>query len=289
MSKRYQAPPIIIKVIKKNDGDHRNMAWKIAYADFVTAMMAFFLLLWLYAMLSPKQKVDIADYFAPTIGVVSGEGIGVKGGKIEAEMGTSTSETSREGIVQSQLQYGPSPRTSEQSLLEGENESSAMAGDTETVIRKKTFMAIADAIARLVEPTPAMENNLMVEKTDDTLKINLVNDPNQLMFLPARATFTPSGKKQLASIAGILAKADRKVSIISYTAADKNMDNPQYSNWELSMERANAVRRLLVEKGLRDACVNHVAGLAHNELLIPTEPNNPRNNRVTINIHNGDC
>ena len=159
---------IIIKKIKKGGhGGHHGGAWKVAYADFVTAMMAFFLLLWLLQATAQSQKEGIAEYFTPTIGLRDAAGIGFKGGKTSYDEGQKVAEKSPPGIIVGRLPQGPTAQKQEkQSPVEAESEA-------------YLFEKGEKDIKKAIEEDPNFhdfKDNVIVEQTPEGLKIELIDD-----------------------------------------------------------------------------------------------------------------
>jgi len=302
--------PIIIKRVKKGGGGgHHGGAWKVAYADFVTAMMAFFLLLWLLNVTTPEQKKGIADYFTPTIGIKDSKGIGVKGGRKAAKRGISKNDTTAVGLVMGQVQQGPivgDPNDIKRP--DNSTDASAVPNKEAPPVHKEKsgpedgaknednsqdseqFKITGDEIRQAVsvdQDIQQFRNNIEVHDTPEGLRLDLVDDDKQPMFVAGGATITEGGKKILDSMANIIVKTPNEIAIIGHTDAAGPIVNPKYTNWELSADRANAARRLLSTTQLEPARVVKVMGLADHDLLVPNEPTSPRNRRVTILLIRG--
>jgi chemotaxis protein MotB len=303
--------PIIIKRIKKGGHGHHGGAWKVAYADFVTAMMAFFLLLWLLNVTTPEQKRGIADYFTPTIGIKDSKGIGFKGGKMAGPKGVSTQNMTAPGIVIGQVRQGAAPKapddtnakviTNNEAPTAPENSTApatAKPSEEDAQNNKEVkededsnqFKTTSEDVKQALEQDPdlqAFKNNVVVQDTPEGLKIDLIDDPKRSMFIPGGATLTDAGKKVLDSMASIVSKTPNQISILGHTDASGATTNPQYTNWELSADRANAARRALITTQIEPERVAKVVGLADHDLLTPQEPASPRNRRITIVLMRG--
>lgn len=264
---------IIIKRIKKGGHGHHGGAWKVAYADFVTAMMAFFLLLWLLNATSDEAKQGIADYFAPTTGLKDAMGIGFQGGETPYREGNEISDKAPVGIVYGGIPSGPSQETENQreNVLESEKDS-------------QLFDEAADAIKRAFEENPNLEefrDFVLLEQTPEGLKITISDMYSNPMFEAGGFQLSHAGQQILSVLSEIIRKLPKRISITGHTdSAPLNKGN--YSNWELSADRANAARRFMMSKGMETEQVAKVVGRAEQEPLLPDDPLNPLNRRIVI-------
>lgn len=279
--KGEKAPaPIVIKKVKKHAHGHHGGAWKIAFADFVTAMMAFFLLMWLIAALNTSQKEGLAEYFKQPIKVAlfGGDSMGnrkeiVKGGGLDTKQ--------KDG--QSTLNSKPLPKDKpvpDAKLVKAEE-------------IKKLEQLKAD-INISMEQDPALnglKKQLLMDVVNDGLRIQLIDNQNKPMFTMGSDSIDPEMQKVLDKIAVLLKNTPNKISIQGHTDANPydNPDELQTSNWELSTQRANAARRALVKAGLDESKVMHVSGYASTVLLDKQNPNNPQNRRISIIVMKKDA
>lgn len=297
-----QIQPIIIKRIKKGGHGHHGGAWKVAYADFVTAMMAFFLLLWLLSVTTQDKRKAIADYFTPTIGIKDSKGIGMNGGRSpNSKKGKSMSDLTAPGIVIGQVQQGPVPKQPEDNDKQKPDAESAAAEKVKSDDKKdddenqdhqdsEQFKLTEQEVNQALESDEdlkKMKNNVQIEQTPEGLKIDLIDDPKKPMFSSGGAVLTEAGKKVLDSMANIISKTPNQITIIGNTDAEGPSGNSRYTNWELSADRANAARRALVTTQLGAERVARVVGLADRQLLDKEAPNSPRNRRVTVILMRG--
>ncbi len=279
---------IIIKKIKKGGHGHHGGAWKVAYADFVTAMMAFFLLMWLLAASSSAQKQGIAEYFTPTMGLKGAKGIGFNGGLSAAPEGNSRTDKTQVGLVSGQVKQGPD--ADQPNITQGKADPNAIdtakiaKSDAEPQADKETFEQTAEEVKQAMQEQEVKDysNNVVVTDTPEGLKIDMIDDPQQPMFVPGSTTLTDIGKKVLDSMSRVVSKTPNNISINGHTDAPSGNINPQYTVWELSSDRANAARRFLGTTPLEKERVVKIVGFADKELLVPNEPSNPRNKRITI-------
>jgi chemotaxis protein MotB len=276
---------VIIKRIKKGGhGGHHGGAWKVAYADFVTAMMAFFLLMWLINTTTPEQKRGIADYFAPQsiAQTVSGSG-GVLGGKVMGE------DSAHAGGAQSvmQKQSPPAPASATKGLASGTTQSGANAESSSNqdtnLAQDSDFAHAAEAIRQAMQNNPDIANlshQVILESTPQGLRIQLVDQDGRPMFQQGSTEPMPYTKKLLSAIGGIVSALPNRVSISGHTAG--NDANATGGSWELSAARANQARALLQTGGLSSDRIYEVAGKAGSEPLLPEDPNASANRRLSI-------
>ena len=276
---------VVIKKIKKGGhGGHHGGAWKVAYADFVTAMMAFFLLMWLINTTTPEQKRGIADYFAPQsiAQTVSGSG-GVLGGKVMGQ------DSAHAGGAQSvmQKQSPPSPDSAQKALASGQTQGGANSDSTSTSDAKSgqdgDFSHAAEAIHQAVQDNPDIANlshQVITENTPQGLRVQLVDQDGRPMFQQGSEEPMPYAKKLLAAVGKIVSTLPNRVSISGHTAG--NDVNAGGGAWELSASRANQARALLQSGGLGSDRIYEVAGKAGSEPLLPEDPNASANRRLSI-------
>jgi len=266
--------PIIVKRIKRGGHGHHGGAWKIAYADFVTAMMAFFLLMWLLGSTTEGDRKGIADYFSAPLklAMLGGSGAGdashvvkgggqdltrttgqVKRGEVDSERKTVNLKALRDEQIRAEI----SRLRSLQQRLEGE-----------------------------VQSNPALaqfRSQILLELTRDGLRIQIVDAQNRPMFASGSAQVQPYMQELLRSIGAVLAEVPNRLTLEGHTDATPFAGGVRgYSNWELSADRANASRRELLAGGLPDDRVLRVQGLAASQLLRPEQPGDPANRRISI-------
>lgn len=286
--------PIVIKRIKKVAGGHHGGAWKVAYADFVTAMMAFFLLLWLLSTTTPEQKLGLAEYFTPTVGIKDSMGIGFKGGLKQSELGRAKSDLVDPGLVASAVKQGDAPEApnAQQGKSDPDAQDAAPAKKTEEIIEEDTenFKTATADIKQAIQENKDLkdyQNNIVIQDTPEGLKIDMIDDPQKPMFLPGSGTLSDMGKKVLDSMANMIMKTPNNISISGHTDAGASTVNPNYTNWELSADRALSARRFLSTTQLEQERVTKISALADKELLTPQEPQSPRNRRITLILLRG--
>lgn len=265
--------PIIIKKIKKGGHGHHGGAWKVAYADFVTAMMAFFLLLWLLSSSSKATLEGLAEYFTPTTGVKDGMGIGFKGGLADAKEGSAKSNLSQPGLVSGRTPQGMIPETDETTPKESEQEAN---------LRKQSAAEIEKKFTQ-EEALKQYKDNINVRQTAEGLEINVMDSEKFSMFERGSAQLTEHGRTIIAAITPTLKKMPNYMSIAGHTdASPAETGHANYSNWELSADRGQSVRRFLAQEGMEAERPKKVTGMADKELYTPQEPRGPKNRRVAM-------
>ncbi len=279
-SKKLQ--PIIIKRIKKGGHAGHGGAWKIAYADFVTAMMAFFLLMWLLGSTSEGDKKGIADYFSSPLKVAllnSGSGSGdsssvVRGG------GT---DLSRAG---GQVKKGDIEAKRSTINLQALKEESQRAEAARLQALKEKMQDVVANNPRLA----ALRSQIRLDMTADGLRIQIVDEQNRAMFDSGSALVKPYMRELLHEIAQVLGEVPNRLTLEGHTDASGFVGGDRgYSNWELSSDRANASRRELLAGGLPDNRVLRVQGLASSSLYERDDPLSPVNRRISIIVMNRDA
>jgi chemotaxis protein MotB len=276
-------PPIIIKKVKKGGhGGHHGGAWKVAYADFVTAMMAFFLLLWLLGSTTDEQKQGIADYFAPTSRASTsnnGSGMMLAGRSMDVQGVMNSSASSSFTIALAP----PASRADEDPDAEESEE--VDIGKALAEREEEMFRQAEEALRQAIQKTPDLKElaeNLIVDRTEEGLRIQIVDRDGVSMFSLGSAIMQGKTRTLLAKVAEVVRKLPNRLAITGHTDATPYRGGSGYGNWELSSDRANASRRALVESGLPDQRIARVAGRAALEPLIADDPSSSRNRRISI-------
>ncbi len=278
------APIIIIKKIKKAHAAHHGGAWKVAYADFVTAMMAFFLLLWLLNATTEEQKQGISDYFAPAAVSESSSG----GGSLLSGRTIASPGAVRTGSSIPAVSVPLIPNDSQGDVGEKTNanmtdeEIEKEAARIENKRFDKAEKELRDAIAQ--DPTlQDVANNLLIDRTEEGLRIQIVDEEGKPMFPRGDAKMYERTKHLMEAVTKVIAKLPNKVSVTGHTdALPYRGIRAAYGNWELSSDRALESRRVLVETGLGIDRITKVVGRADQEHLVADFPNSPRNRRIAI-------
>ena len=269
--------PIIIKRIKKSGHAVHGGAWKIAYADFVTAMMAFFLLMWLLGSTAKGELQGIAAYFSSPLKVAmtGGDGAGnsssvIPGGgndltKVHGQVRRSDNETEKERRMSIDTARAERAR--------------------QDAARIKALQSKIDAMITENPRLNEYKSQIRIDVTPDGLQIQIVDNQNRPMFDSGSALVKPYMRDILREIGAALGGVENRISLAGHTdSAPYGNSDRGYSNWELSADRANASRRELGSAGMPDAKLGRVVGLAASDLLEPDNPRAPANRRITITV-----
>ena len=270
--------PIVVKKIKKGGGAGHGGAWKIAYADFVTAMMAFFLLMWLLGSTTKGDLKGIADYFQTPLKValLGGSGTGDSSSVIQ---GGGQDLTRTHGQVKEGEVEAPSKKINLQ----------ALKADFEKM-EKARLEGLKGDIEALIEASPALQqfkNQMLLDITSEGLRIQIVDEQNRPMFDSASSELKPYTRVILREIGPLLNKVENRISLSGHTDATPYAGGDRgFGNWELSTNRANASRREMVLGGLDDKKVMRVVGFASTVLFDKAQPTAPINRRISIVVLN---
>jgi chemotaxis protein MotB len=298
--------PIIIKKIKKVSGGHHGGAWKVAYADFVTAMMAFFLLLWLLNAVTEEQKKGIAAYFRPTLAVQNTSAtFTILTGQAQPmdDMSGGSSQDSESEDSEQAMQQAPATGEGDRpQSLDGEkpdigtgNEPEPGKGDkpvdlaeaeaTVAANEQKQLEQIKEDIKNAFQDDPELkelEKNLKIDQTEDGIRIQLLDQEKISMFPSGSAAMNPRSKELLEKVAEVVKSLPNKIEISGHTDAKPYAGGDGYTNWELSADRANASRRVLVGAGISPERLIMIKGRADTDPFVKTDPFDPQNRRISI-------
>ncbi|HBA09856.1 MULTISPECIES: flagellar motor protein MotB [Methylotenera] len=272
--------PIIVKKIKKSGGGHHGGAWKIAYADFVTAMMAFFLLMWLLGSTSKAQKEGIAEYFKTPLKValMGGDSVGASDTLIKG--GGGKDFTKKQGQVKPV--DGPPGKQKNVDIKDAKAALEKAEAEKLELLKEK--------LEKTIEESPTLskfKKQLLIDITTEGLRIQIVDEQNRPMFESAKAEMQPYARQILKEIGQMLNGVTNKISLSGHTdAAPYSSGEKGYSNWELSSDRANASRRELIAGGMDEAKLLRVVGLSSVSLFDKDDPLNPINRRISIIVMN---
>ncbi len=284
--------PIVVKKIKKGGGGAHGGAWKIAYADFVTAMMAFFLLMWLLGSTAQGDLQGIAEFFNSPLKVAMSGGSGA---------GDATSPIAGGGqdLTRSVGQVKRGDVEGKRSLnIEAAKGATKPVGDDDAEAIKKAeerkerakLEDLKGQIEAIIEASPSLrpfKNQLLLDITTEGLRIQIVDEQNRPMFDSSSASLKPYTQELLRSIGATLNGVDNNVSLSGHTDSTRYAGGERgFSNWELSANRANASRRELVAGGLAEGKMVRVVGLADTLPLDPANPGGPINRRISIVVLN---
>jgi chemotaxis protein MotB len=278
-----ETPTIIIKKIKKAEhAGHHGGAWKVAYADFVTAMMAFFLLMWLINTTSPEQKRGIADYFAPASvsQTTSGSG-GILGGTSLSDSGTKSSGS--KDIVQALAPEAP-PNVTETGQSQTQSQQTSLGADQKA--DDAALTSAAQSLRQAMQDMPELaelSKQIIVDQTPEGLRVQLVDQEGRSMFKEGSAEPNDRAKVLLQAVAKVVNKLPNRVTVAGHTSASANGAAPS-SDWALSSSRADASRQILESAGVDPDRIYQVAGKAASDPLYPDDPMLPGNRRITITL-----
>ncbi|MCQ4322262.1 flagellar motor protein MotB [Stutzerimonas stutzeri] len=262
--------PIIVKRIKKTAAGHHGGAWKIAFADFATAMMAFFLVMWLVSSATPEQKRAISGYFQDPIGFT---------------------ESASPHVIDLGGTPTPSPDRSLNDTIDPavqQSESKMDADQAETFaeqLERERLDLLLQELQNKVDENPELtrfKDQLLFEITQDGLRIQIMDAANRPMFALGSAQLQPHFEDILLAMADTIRAVPNKISISGHTDAKPYAGHGEFGNWELSAGRANAARRALVAGGYPEGQIARVVGYASSALFVREEPLNPVNRRIDI-------
>lgn len=270
--------PIIVKRIKKGAHGHHGGAWKIAYADFVTAMMAFFLLMWLLGSTAKGDLSGISEYFKTPLKVALGGGSGA-GDASSLIKGGGQDLTRKAG----QVQNASDPKTHEIINL------AAAKKEFERQELKK-LQGLKENIEKAIETNPTLKqfkDQILLDLTTEGLRIQIVDEKNRPMFDLGGAHMKNYTVQILQEIGKMLNEVPNRISLSGHTDATPYSSGEKgYSNWELSTDRANSSRRELVAGGMAESKMLRVVGLAAAVMLDDKDPYNPINRRISLLVLN---
>ncbi len=282
---------VVIKKIKKVAGHgHHGGAWKVAYADFVTAMMAFFLLMWLINTTSPEQKRGIADYFAPASvskstsgsgGILDGTAFGEGGGKSGGAVAVVVKMTPDE-VKEEQDTTTPSEATPTEEMRPSSSDVEDEAAEAQN---QRELEAAELSLRQAMQDMPdlaELSKQILIDQTPEGLRIQLVDQEGRPMFAPGSAEPLDRIRRLLVEVSKIALRLPNRMTIAGHTDAGQVEGRPGYSNWELSADRANAARRVLMEAGVPADRIYQVSGKAGSEPLLPEDPSASANRRISI-------
>ncbi|WP_425404680.1 flagellar motor protein MotB [Hwanghaeella sp.] len=289
MADTLEDKPLILKKKKKIPAEGHGGAWKIAYADFVTAMMAFFLLLWLLNATTEEQMEGISDFFAPVNVSEEKTGIGeaLKGLEVMAE-GALRSASARPKITTQIPTFGDEA-AGEESGEERKSpiEANPESGRTKTPEKDDEAIEIAMAqIQQSLQEAPelaALQESLLMTPTPEGLDIQILDQRERSMFEGRSDRLTSYAKRLLALVGSIIAELPNDIAITGHTdGSNYRSISPAYTKWELTADQAAAAQRWLVDAGLPLERFQRIVGRADTELLDTQEPDAPRNRRISI-------
>jgi chemotaxis protein MotB len=270
-------PIIIKKIIAEAHAGHHGGAWKVAYADFVTAMMAFFLLMWLLGATSEKQRKGIADYFAPTMIQMkdkTGGGKGMFGGE---------SLIDKDKYSYKSTQTGSKSLTMPKDATGGEKEGAGQSRNRDRV----AFQQMKEAIEKKMATDPklkALAKNIRFVETREGLRIDLVDQADFAMFKNGTDQLVPQAFPLIRQVAEVVKLSTNDIIVRGHTDAMPYAAGRTANNWTLSSGRAESTRRALADSGIANTRFARIEGVADREPYVRGDVYDPRNRRMSITL-----
>jgi len=283
-----QPPPVIIvkKIIAEGHGGHHGGAWKVAYADFVTAMMAFFLLMWLLGATTEKQRKGLADYFAPTLVQVKAGAAGSNGlfgGESIVDQDSYPHRAAQTGTRSLTI-----PVDANGGLKEGAGERGRLKNNSQMAeADRKSFERIKRELQQKLAASAQLRKlarNIRFVPTHDGVRIDLVDNADYSMFALGTTALAPEAAQLMNLIAQSVKDLPNTIMIRGHTDAVAYGRPQDMNNWMLSSGRAEATRRRLAMGGVGERRFERIEGVADREPMIAKDPYDPRNRRVAITL-----
>lgn len=282
MAEEEEKQPIIIKKITKVSGGHHGGAWKVAYADFVTAMMALFIVLWILSASDETQEQITAYFDDPgAFSFVTGKRTQPSDNGLESEPGKKIGDNIGDGGGNIEDNDIDNESQSFQKMMNDAIRDSIEAAEN----LKSSAEELEDFIEGLISSTEGLSDfsdAVKFEFTEDGLKIELVENNENLFFEVGSSKINPKGEKIIALLAKEIGKLPNAIEIQGHTDSRKYSNTNSYSNWDLSTDRANSTRKYMESKGLWKGQISIVSGYADKELVNKENPFANENRRVTI-------
>jgi chemotaxis protein MotB len=270
-------PIIIKKIIAEGHGGHHGGAWKVAYADFVTAMMAFFLLMWLLGATSEKQRKGIADYFAPTMVQMKEKSAGSNG------LFGGDSIVAKDNYPHRATQTGSKSLT-----IPKDSSGGATEGATALKTRDRAaFQRLKAMLEKKMASDPklkAMAKNIRMMETREGLRIDLVDQADFAMFKTGTDSLLPAARALMGQVAEVIKAAGNDVIVRGHTDAMPYAAGRTTNNWTLSSARAESTRKALADAGVPNSRFARIEGVADREPFVPGDVYDPRNRRMSITL-----
>ncbi len=279
--------PIVIKKIKKGGGaGHHGGAWKVAYADFVTAMMAFFLLMWLINTTSPEQKRGIADYFAPASvsastsgsgGILAGTSLGNEG--VKGEGSVKVVEQTAPQAPQNTKDQGPSSTQASSTSASEQAVKDAMAKRED-----QAFQSAAESLRQAMQKLPELaelSKQILIDQTPEGLRIQLIDQEGRSMFEQGSSKPNDRARVMLRAVSRVVNQLPNRLTIAGHTSASDDGSRPA-TDWQLSAARADSSRQILQEAGVAADRIYQVSGKAASDPLYPDDPTLAGNRRIAL-------
>ena len=269
-------PIIVRKIIEAGHGGHHGGAWKVAYADFVTAMMAFFLLMWILGATTEKQRKGIADYFAPTLVEMRSKSAGSNG----AFGGDSM--TAAENYAHARSQTGSKGITIPRGATGGQKEGDGVKAKDQ--VRFQRLKRQLEARLKRDPRLSKLRRNVRFTDTREGLRIDLVDESDFAMFALGTPSLLPAARALMAQVAAVVAGTPNDVIVRGHTDALPYTSGRTVNNWTLSSARAEATRTALADAGVGNGRFARIEGVAEREPYVPGNLYDPRNRRMSITL-----
>jgi chemotaxis protein MotB len=284
-----KARPIYVKRVKKVAAGHHGGAWKVAYADFVTAMMAFFMVMWLITAVSKEQRAAIFDYFKnpsmePGKSVKPAPGQMGPGGASSSPINLGGGLDAPKTSQQKTDRIGATVMTEPAKPIDLQSEAEKKA-ELEKLLEMQQFDALMADLKEAISKSQALEpfkDQLLLDITPEGLRIQIVDAQNRPMFDMGSSRLKPYTAEILKEVTGYLRTVPNSVSITGHTDATPYAGLTGFTNWDLSTDRANSARRELERAGLETERISRVVGLSSSVLFDRENPRNPINRRISI-------
>ena len=268
-------PVIVKKIYEAPHAGHHGGAWKVAYADFVTAMMAFFLLMWLLGATTEKQRKALADYFAPTLISSKQDGAG------STSFFGGDSITSVDKYPNRAGQTGTKSMTMPRDATGGPKEASGLRQD------KENFKQVREKLMKKIASDKSMKRfarNLRITETREGMRIDMIDEANFAMFISGTDILTPDAIDLLSQVADTLRGLPNGLIIRGHTDAQPVSAGLGTNNWQISSARAEATRAHLVRSAISETQFLRIEGVADREPYFPKNPYDARNRRMSITL-----
>lgn len=280
--------PIIIRRIKKTAGGHHGGAWKVAYADFVTAMMAFFLVMWLVGIASKEQKAAVSEYFKNPSAVegtaaIPGTSSLGPGGASDKMIPTANALSMPGGVGPRVGDPGEATRSRIPTDAQEDARAAAAAEDRRQLDELRKELEAAIEKSQALAP---FKDQLLIDLTPEGLRVQIVDRMNRPMFDLGSSSMKDYTVEVMHELGTLLSGTPHKIALAGHTDETPFQAPRGYGNWELSSDRANAARRALLEGGLDEARIARVVGLASSVPFDRADPRAPTNRRISIVVLN---
>ena len=275
--------PIIVKRVSRKAGGHHGGSWKIAFADFAIAMMAFFLVMWLVTVATPEQLALVSQYFKDPINFDGGSPhpIDLGGSPTPAPQRTLNEQSMNEPGIQQEQQLEQIAQSIDVQYVDSD--------EAPDIVELRELDLLLQELQNKIEEEPVLQrfrDQILMEFTMEGLRIQIVDAENRPMFASGSPDLQSYFEDILLALSDTIARSPKKISISGHTDAMPYVGRTDYGNWELSAQRANAARRTLEVAGYPKEQIARVVGYADSALFDTADPLNPINRRIDIVVMN---